>query len=81
LQTSLSLSYSWEYVYKSWVNRYWTQKQKEEFISVFIAIKAVDYASNAFNDSGNEQEKSKAFRNELDILHKKANRWLIESIR
>jgi|SRR6185436_1793401 len=65
-----------EFVYKSWVNRYWKEKDKSEFINLFESVKEVDNVSHAFNEQGEENEKAKIYRTELNLLRKKVNKWL-----
>lgn len=65
-----------EYVYKSWVKKYWRSSQKDDFNIIFDSIKKVDIASHAFNDKGHVKEKIKEYRSAIEILQYKVNNWL-----
>jgi hypothetical protein len=79
LNTAMTTLRKKEFVYKSWVNKYWKRKQKGKFADIFISIKNLDLASHAFNAAGDELEKAKKYRSELELLQNKVNFWLSES--
>ena len=41
-----------EYVYKSWVNKYWIKAQKDDFFEIFDSVKKVDLVTHLYNDPG-----------------------------
>jgi len=65
-----------EYVYRSWVRRYWGPAAAGEFGDLVNAVKSVDLATHAFNDPGEIPEKTAALGKELDTLRTKAEDWL-----
>src|SRR5262249_19252430 len=47
-----------EYIYRAWVRKYWGEAKLEQFAEVMTALKSADDAIHAFNDRGNEKEKT-----------------------
>jgi hypothetical protein len=68
-----------EFVYRSWVHRYWGDKTVAQFTEVMAAVKAVDDALHAFNDEGEEDRKTVALAKELDKLRAAATRWMVQT--
>ena len=65
-----------EYVYRSWIRRYWGEKQVEGFDSLMQAATAVYEASIEFNEKGNEHRKTEALGRCLIVLKSSVDRWL-----
>jgi hypothetical protein len=70
-----------EYVYKSWVTKYWTKAQQDAFFDIFDSVIKVDIATHLYNDPGSEKEKNKKLRDELELLQFKASNWLNKSVK
>ena len=66
-----------EYVYRAWVRRYWDPAAAKQFDEVITAVKSVDDAIHAFNDSGKEEEKTIELGKRLDTLRAKMDQWLV----
>ena len=65
-----------EYVYRAWVKKYWGSPALEQFAQVMAAVKSVDDAVHAFNDAGNEKEKTDELGKRLDKLRAQVDQWL-----
>ena len=65
-----------EYVYRAWVRKYWGSTSVEQFAEVLAAVKSVDDAVHAFNDAGNEKEKTDELGKRLDKLRARVDQWL-----
>ena len=65
-----------EYVYRSWVKRYWKSRGLIEFQELMQALGLVEDAIHAFNDKGDEGEKTKALGARLESLRRKTDAWL-----
>jgi hypothetical protein len=67
-----------EYVYRSWVRRYWSQAGLKRFESVMRAAEDVYAAIIAFNEQGEEQRKTEALGKYLAELQTDTDNWLSE---
>lgn len=67
-----------EFVYRSWVHRYWGHDTVAQFTEVMAAVKAVDDALHVFNDEGEEDKKTMALAKELERLRAKAQEWMVQ---
>src|SRR5258707_13257015 len=47
-----------EYLYRSWVRKYWGSVAAAQFVVLMNTVKSVDVATHAFNDAGNEDQKT-----------------------
>jgi hypothetical protein len=65
-----------EYVYRAWVKRYWGSARTEPFAQVMAAVKSTDDAIHAFNDLGNEKEKTDELGKRLETLRARVDEWL-----
>ena len=65
-----------EYVYRAWVKKYWGSPAVEQFAQVMAAVKSVDDAVHAFNDAGNEKEKTDELGKRLDKLRAQVDQLL-----
>jgi hypothetical protein len=65
-----------EYVYRSWITRYWSQKRVKGFESVMQATTAVYEAIIEFNEKGNEHRKTEALGRYLIVLKSSVDQWL-----
>jgi hypothetical protein len=65
-----------EYLYLSWIKRYWGLAAEEQFSQVMVALKQVEDAIHAFNDSGNKKDKIGKLEKELDTLRNRVKGWL-----
>ena len=65
-----------EYVYRSWIRRYWSQKQVKGFESVMQATTAVYEAVIEFNEKSNEDRKTEALGRCLTVLKSSVDCWL-----
>ncbi len=65
-----------EYVYRSWVRKYWGSVVATEFINLMNRVKSVDVATHAFNDPGNEDQKTTTLGRELDALRSSVEQWI-----
>jgi hypothetical protein len=65
-----------EYVYRAWVRKYWGSVKMEQFAQVMAAVKSTDDAIHAFNDPGNEKEKTDELRERLETLRTRVDEWL-----
>jgi hypothetical protein len=70
-----------EYVYRSWVRKYWGDDGAVRFSQVMDAVKDTTKAALAFNDEARWQdpEKTAALGSELDRLRDLTERWLSET--
>jgi hypothetical protein len=68
-----------EYVYRSWVRKYWGSDGAARFNEVLEAMKAVDAATHTFNDEGEEEQKTATLGTKLNRLRTVAERWLSET--
>ncbi|HKM86399.1 MAG TPA: hypothetical protein VJW96_09340 [Terriglobales bacterium] len=65
-----------EYVYRSWIRKYWDEARLKQFAEVMGAVKSVEDALHAFNDGGGEEEKTTVLARKLGELRTKAERWI-----
>ena len=65
-----------EYVYRSWVRRYWTQSELVNFLGVFEAVEHVYEVLIDFNESGDESAKIEALGNRLAVVRGRVESWL-----
>ena len=65
-----------EYLYRSWVLKYWGEDAAKELIQLMSSVKSVDLATHAFNDRGDENDKAIALGKELDLLRTRVDSWL-----
>ena len=65
-----------EYVYRAWVSKYWGSPAVEQYDQVMAAVKSVDDAVHAFNDAGNEKEKTDELGRRLDKLRAQVDQLL-----
>jgi hypothetical protein len=68
-----------EYVYRSWVRKYWGTRGSVRFGEVLDAVKATDLATHAFNNEGQVAEKTATLGRELDRLRALSEHWLSET--
>jgi len=71
---------SMEFVYRSWIKKYWKEDAVIQFGEVINALKVVDNATHAFNDEGEKDSKVKILEEELKILQEKVDLWLFRAI-
>jgi hypothetical protein len=67
-----------EYVYRAWVRKYWGSAKVEQLTQVMAAVKSADDAIHAFNDPGNEKEKTDELGKRLETLRARVDEWLSE---
>ena len=65
-----------EYIYRAWVRKYWGEAKVEQFAEVMSTLKSVDDAIHAFNDRGNEEEKTAELGKRLGKLRAYVDSWL-----
>jgi hypothetical protein len=65
-----------EYVYRSWVQRYWKKAGLKAFVDAMQASTGVYEAVIEFNEQGNENEKVKVLGDRLATLRSGVDRWL-----
>jgi len=65
-----------EYVYRSWVRRYWKADGLVRFEEVMKAIGLVETAIHAFNDAGDIQEKTTVLGRQVILLRSLIDEWL-----
>ena len=65
-----------EYVYLSWVHKYWGKNAAARFSDVMVSVKSVDIHTHAFNDPGKRKEKVAALGNQLEAMRQKVTQWL-----
>ena len=68
-----------EYVYRAWVRKYWGRAKVEQFAEVMATLKSVDDAVHAFNDAGNEKEKTTELAKRLSKLRARVDEWLSQA--
>lgn len=68
-----------EYVYRSWVKRYWKSRGLIEFQELMQALGLVEDAIHEFNDNGDEGKKTKALGARLESLRMKTDAWLSQA--
>jgi hypothetical protein len=68
-----------EYVYRAWVRKYWGAAKLEQFTEVMATLKSADDAVHAFNDAGNEKEKTAELGKKLDKLRARVDEWLSQT--
>lgn len=66
-----------EYVYLSWLHRYWGEKKAHTFVLTMDKIKAVDEAIIRFNESGDEKAKSAQLESAFRSLEKAVHVLLV----
>lgn len=69
-----------EYLYRSWVYRYWGRARMSLFAEVMSAVKSVDDATHPFNDPGGEAEKAATLGKELAALRVKVEAWMAQAV-
>ncbi|MBB6187003.1 hypothetical protein [Rhodanobacter sp. MP7CTX1] len=67
-----------EYVYRSWVRRYWSEAGIRRFEAVMNSALAAYEAIIEFNESGNESAKTQVLGDCLDMLRTNTEAWLSE---
>jgi hypothetical protein len=67
-----------EYVYRSWVRRYWNKDGIAKFELVMQAAKNVYEAIIEFNEKGKEKQKTAALGKHLAELRLSVDKWLSE---
>jgi hypothetical protein len=67
-----------EYVYRSWVRRYWSDKGVKRFESVMLCATNVYDAIIEFNEKGQEGQKTEMLGRRLAELKSNVDRWLSE---
>jgi hypothetical protein len=67
-----------EYVYRSWVRRYWKADVIRRFESVMSAAQRVYEAIIEYNEPGNEKRKTEALGQCLNVLRSNTEAWLSE---
>jgi hypothetical protein len=65
-----------EYVYRSWVRRYWSDDGVKRFESVMLSATNVYDAIIEFNEKGKENQKTETLGRRLTELKSNVNRWL-----
>lgn len=65
-----------EYVYRSWVRRYWGAEGISQFESVLNAATNAYDAIIEFNGKGNEEQKTGALGDQLHTLESMTDAWL-----
>jgi hypothetical protein len=65
-----------EYVYRSWVRRYWSDNRVKRFESVMLSATNVYDAIIEFNEKGKEAKKTETLGRCLEDLKLNVNRWL-----
>jgi hypothetical protein len=68
-----------EYVYRSWVRRYWKSRGLADFEELLHALDLVEDAIHAFNDRGDERAKTEVLGTRLKVLRAKSDAWLSQA--
>jgi hypothetical protein len=68
-----------EYVYRSWVRKYWKSGGLNDFEEIMKAVGLVEDAIHAFNEGGDEGAKTTVLGKELHLLRSKIDSWLSQS--
>jgi len=68
-----------EYIYRAWVRKYWGEAKVEQFAELMTTLKSTDDAIHAFNDRGNEKEKTAELGKRLGKLRGYVDSWLSEA--
>jgi hypothetical protein len=76
LNTAMITLRSKEYVYRSWIKRYWGSVAVEQFVKLMSVVRSVDMATHAFNDAGHEDKKLSIMSSQLDALRQSVDHWL-----
>lgn len=67
-----------EYVYRSWVRRYWSESGLLQFDTVMKLALDVYQAIIEFNVQGSEPEKTEKLGHHLDALRRDVDTWLLK---
>ncbi len=78
LNTAMITLRSKEYVYRSWINRYWGSVAVEQFVKLMSVVRSVDMTTHAFNDAGHEDKKVSILGSQLDTLRQGVDHWLLQ---
>ncbi|HVG45054.1 MAG TPA: hypothetical protein VM890_10005 [Longimicrobium sp.] len=65
-----------EFVYRSWVRRYWRPERLVQFEALIQTVKRVDGAVHDLNDSGDMRRKLEALETLLGQLREQVDSWL-----
>lgn len=68
-----------EYVYRSWATKYWGTTAAHQLVGVLNAVKSVDDAAHAFNDTGDQEKKLSILEDRLDEARTKVETWLSQT--
>jgi hypothetical protein len=69
-----------EFVYRSWVRRFWTKEDVSEFEKLFQVIREVDRAVHAFNNAADIKTKTDALGGMLTPLREQVESWLSKAV-